>query len=100
MRLFSTVIHSFAQGSRENVIDAANESAYLAPQIEPEAWRLNGSVQMSRLLNRFRDSELTGKFKDFADSAQTAQKLNGDYGVTLNREVQRDSRCSSKAAIA
>src|ERR1700730_2090230 len=23
------------------------------------------------------------------DSGQTAQKLNGDYGVTLNREVER-----------
>jgi hypothetical protein len=39
MRLFSTAftaIHSFAQSSCANFIDAANESFYLAPQIEPE----------------------------------------------------------------
>jgi hypothetical protein len=38
MQLFSTAftgIHSFAQSSRANFIDAANENFYLAPQIEP-----------------------------------------------------------------
>lgn len=57
MRLFSTFIYSFAQSSCENFIDAENENIYLAPQIEPEAQRLNGSSQMSRSLNSCRDPE-------------------------------------------
>jgi len=55
--LFSTFIHSFAQSSCENFIDAKNENIYLPLQIEPEAQRLNGSFQMSRLLNSCRDPE-------------------------------------------
>ena len=37
VRLFSTFIHSFAQGFCENSIDAKNQNIYLPRQIEPEA---------------------------------------------------------------
>jgi hypothetical protein len=37
LRLFSTVIHSFAQGSCENSIDASKQKPYVPRQIEPEA---------------------------------------------------------------
>ena len=36
-RLFSTVVHRFAQVFCEKSIDAGNEKPYLARQIEPEA---------------------------------------------------------------
>jgi hypothetical protein len=57
-RIFSTVIRNFAQIFWTNSIDCEYAKHYFAPQIEPEDLKLNGSVQSSRLLHRFRDSEL------------------------------------------
>jgi hypothetical protein len=43
-REFCTTVHRFAQWFPQNLIDAANTKLYLAPQIEPEALELYGSV--------------------------------------------------------
>ena len=56
-RIFSTVIHNFAQIFWTISIDGESEKDYFARQIEPKLLRLNGSVQSSRLPDGFRDSE-------------------------------------------
>jgi hypothetical protein len=43
-REFCTIVHRFAQRFDQNLIDAADTKFYLAPQIEPEALELYGSV--------------------------------------------------------
>jgi hypothetical protein len=56
--IFSTVIRNFAQIFWTNSVDDEKRKDYFARQIEPEDLKLNGSVQSSRLLHGFRDSEL------------------------------------------
>jgi hypothetical protein len=67
---FSTRIHFFAQIFSEIYIDATKRTVYLAHQIEPEAKKLNGSVQKSRVLTDIAMLKRTGKFETFRSSAE------------------------------
>jgi hypothetical protein len=44
LQSFCTPVHRFAQQFLANLIDGENGNYYLAPQIEPEALELYGSV--------------------------------------------------------
>ena len=79
-------MHNFAQKFSENVVDGENGEDYLAHQIEPEAKWVHGSVQKSRSLKRFRDSERDCDTRRLHDAAKAAEALNGAYEAKLKRE--------------
>lgn len=79
-------MHNFAQIFSENVVDGENGEDYLAHQIEPEAKWVHGSVQKSRSLKRFRDSERDCDTQRLHDSAVAAAAPNGADEAGLKRE--------------
>jgi hypothetical protein len=86
---FSTRIHSFAQIFSEIYIDATTCTVYLAHQIEPEAKKLNGSVQTPRFLTDIATLKGIGKFEDFPKQRGVSKRLTALADTELNRRVLR-----------
>jgi hypothetical protein len=82
---FSTRIHLFAQIFSEIYIDAKRRTVYLVHQIEPEAKKLNGSVQRSRILTDIAALKGNGKFEDFPKQRGVSKRLTALANTELNR---------------